>query len=46
MASARREYHAMLETNAAKGRGGRPKKQAASPKTDEDVLDEDTPEAE
>jgi hypothetical protein len=46
MASARREYQSMLETNAAKGRGGRPKKQAASPKTDEDVLDESAPEDE
>jgi len=40
MASARREYQAMLETNAAKGKGGRPKKQPAPPKRDDDSLDE------
>ena len=34
MASARREYQAMLEMNAAKGRGGRPKKQPAPQKSD------------
>ena len=38
MASARREYQAMLETNAAKGKGGRPKKQPAPPKPDDDAL--------
>ena len=32
MASARREYQALLETNAAKGRGGRPKKSRATQK--------------
>jgi hypothetical protein len=36
MASARREYRAMLETSAAKGKGGRPKKQPAQPKPDVD----------
>jgi len=35
MASARREYQALLETNAAKGRGGRPKKQASPTKADD-----------
>ena len=38
MASARREYQAMLEMNAAKGRGGRPKKQPA-PLKPEDAPD-------
>jgi hypothetical protein len=38
MASARREYKAMLETSAQKGRGGRPKKQ---PKPPADVVEED-----
>ena len=33
MASARREYQAMLEMNAAKGRGGRPKKPTAPPES-------------
>jgi hypothetical protein len=31
MASARREYEALLETSAQKGRGGRPKKQPKPP---------------
>jgi hypothetical protein len=31
MASARREYQALLETSAQKGRGGRPKKQPKPP---------------
>jgi hypothetical protein len=30
MAAARREYKALLEAQAAKGKGGRPKKKAAS----------------
>jgi hypothetical protein len=34
MAAARREYQAMLEMNAAKGRGGRPKKQPAPRKSE------------
>jgi hypothetical protein len=34
MAAARREYQAMLEMNAAKGRGGRPKKQPAPQKSE------------
>ena len=41
MASARREYRAMLETTAAKGKGGRPKKQAAQPKAADDLQDAD-----
>lgn len=40
MASAHREYQALLETNAAKGRGGRPKKQPAPPRA-ADPLEED-----
>ena len=40
MASAKREYQALLETNAVKGRGGRPKKQAAKP-TDDEIVEED-----
>ena len=44
MASARREYEAMLETNAAKGKGGRPRRQPAPPKTD-DSLDESSTDA-
>ena len=35
MAAARREYQAMLDLNAAKGRGGRPKKQPAPRKSDD-----------
>ena len=31
MAQARREYQALLETSAQKGRGGRPKKQPKPP---------------
>jgi hypothetical protein len=34
MASARREYQALLETSAQKGRGGRPKKQPKPPSDD------------
>jgi hypothetical protein len=40
MASARREYRAMLETNAAKGRGGRPKKKPNMPVTSDDLPEE------
>jgi hypothetical protein len=40
MASAHREYQALLEMNAAKGRGGRPKKQPAPPRAAEDSLEE------
>jgi hypothetical protein len=41
MASAHREYQALLEMNAAKGRGGRPKKQPAPPRAVDDSLVED-----
>ncbi|MDB4874234.1 MAG: hypothetical protein JWM41_680 [Gemmatimonadetes bacterium] len=34
MAAARREYKAMLEAQAAKGKGGRPKKKPATPDSD------------
>jgi hypothetical protein len=45
MASARREYQAMLEMNAAKGRGGRPKKQPA-PRASHDPSDAEVFDAE
>jgi polyphosphate kinase 2 (PPK2 family) len=35
MAAAKREYLALLEAEAAKGKGGRPKKKAAKPEIDE-----------
>jgi hypothetical protein len=40
MASARREYKAMLEAQAAKGKGGRPKKKpdTAQPESNSDDL--------
>jgi hypothetical protein len=37
MAAARREYLALLESDAAKGKGGRPKKKPAAPVETEDV---------
>jgi hypothetical protein len=37
MAAARREYLALLESDAAKGKGGRPKKKPAVPAETEDV---------
>ncbi len=41
MAAARREYLALLESDAAKGRGGRPKKKRATPQdADADQTDE------
>lgn len=44
MAAARREYLALLEADAAKGRGGRPKKKAAaSTGADSDTELEDEP---
>ena len=46
MASARREYRAMLETNAAKGRGGRPKKPAVPRAPADDALEENDPDGE
>jgi hypothetical protein len=39
MASARREYKAMLEAQAAKGKGGRPKKKPADAKPESDSDD-------
>lgn len=40
MAAARREYLALLEAEAAKGKGGRPKKKPAKPANDESDTDE------
>lgn len=40
MAAARREYLALLESDAAKGKGGRPKKKPAVPAETEDVEPE------
>lgn len=42
MAAAKREYQALLEADAAKGKGGRPKKKASRPAGDdgEDFVDE------
>ncbi len=42
MAAARREYEALLEAQAAKGKGGRPKKAAARPAADADAEAEDS----
>lgn len=45
MAAARREYLALLEADAAKGKGGRPKKKPAAAVETEDVeLEEDATE--
>ena len=44
MEAARREYKALLEAQAAKGKGGRPKKTAA--RTDADSAAEDLPDDE
>jgi hypothetical protein len=41
MAAARREYLALLEMEAAKGKGGRPKKKAAKPADAELLPDDD-----
>jgi hypothetical protein len=41
MAAARREYLALLEADAAKGKGGRPKKKPARPVAEADVDSED-----
>ncbi len=52
MAAARREYEALLEAQATKGKGGRPRKKAAKaakkPKNDEFELEEfgETPDEE
>jgi hypothetical protein len=40
MAAARREYEALLAAQATKGKGGRPKKNAAKRKPADDVEDE------
>jgi hypothetical protein len=40
LASAKREYEALLENNAAKGRGGRPKKQPPAPAAADDLEEE------
>ena len=47
LAAAKREYLALLEADAAKGKGGRPKKKAArpAPADDDDVVDEEEGEA-
>ncbi len=45
MAAARREYLALLEADAAKGKGGRPKKKPTTPAQAEDVeVEEDAAE--
>jgi len=46
MAAARREYLAMLEADAAKGKGGRPRKNAAKPAPAKDELDDHAAEGE
>lgn len=40
IAAAKREYLALLEAEAAKGKGGRPKKKPAAPKNDLELDDE------
>jgi hypothetical protein len=44
LAAAKREYLAMLEADAVKGKGGRPKKKAARPAADTEELNEEEPE--
>ena len=48
MAAAKREYLALLEADAAKGKGGRPKKKASRPAAadDADFVDEGEAQAE
>ena len=46
MAAARREYLAMLEADAAKGKGGRPRKNVARPAATKDELDDEATETE
>jgi hypothetical protein len=41
MAAARREYLALLESEAVKGKGGRPRKKAAPVANDTTDVDED-----
>lgn len=40
MAAARREYEALLIENAARGKGGRPRKQSRTPVKDVDDIDD------
>ncbi|HXT15222.1 MAG TPA: hypothetical protein VN706_06305 [Gemmatimonadaceae bacterium] len=40
MAAAKREYLALLAADAAKGKGGRPKKKAVKPDAGEEEIDE------
>lgn len=40
MEAAKREYLALLEAEAAKGKGGRPKKKPAKTETDEALPDD------
>lgn len=40
MAAARREYEALLAAQATKGKGGRPKKNAAKKPAEDDVADD------
>ncbi len=40
MASAKREYQALLDANAVKGRGGRPKKRPAAAAADDELSEE------
>lgn len=40
MAAARREYEALLAAQATKGKGGRPKKNAAKPAASDELEDE------
>jgi len=40
MEAAKREYLALLESEAAKGKGGRPKKKPVKPETDEAAPDD------
>jgi len=40
MEAAKREYLALLESEAAKGKGGRPRKKAAAPTVDDAEEDE------
>lgn len=41
MVAAKREYEALLAAEAARGKGGRPKKNAARPKPSDDELEND-----
>ena len=41
MESAKREYQALLDANAVKGRGGRPKKRPAAAAPDDELSEEE-----